>query len=91
MIRPKLTMCDDGNYRETRWFTAWTRKQEIEDYRFSVNLYLWQFCNLSCYSLPRMITDVTGQTNVPFGDGVIALRDTVLGKIFNKIKILFFF
>jgi len=62
MIRPKLTMCDDGNYRETRWFTAWTRKQEIED-----------------YSLPRMITDVTGQTSVPFGDGVIALRDTVLG------------
>ena len=38
-----------------------------------------------------MITDVTGQTSVPFGDGVIALRDTVLGKVFNKILILFFF
>ena len=62
MIRPKLTMCDDGNYRETRWFTAWTMRQEIED-----------------YCLPRMITDLSGQTTVPFGDGVIALRDTVLG------------
>ena len=62
MIRPKLTMCDDGNYRETRWFTAWTRRRELED-----------------FSLPRMITDLTGQITVPFGDGVIALRDTVLG------------
>ncbi len=25
LIRPKMMMCDDGNYRETRWFTAWTR------------------------------------------------------------------
>ena len=29
MIRPKLILCDDGNYRETRWFTAWTRRQEV--------------------------------------------------------------
>ena len=62
MIRPKMAMCDDGNYRETRWFTAWTRRQELEDYR-----------------LPRMITELTGQLTVPFGDGVIALKDTVLG------------
>ena len=62
MIRPKLTMCDDGNYRETRWFTAWTRRHELEE-----------------FSLPRMITEVSGQTTVPIGDGVIALRDTVLG------------
>lgn len=27
-----MTMCDDGNYRETRWFTAWTRAQETEDF-----------------------------------------------------------
>ena len=25
MIRPKMAMCDDGNYRESRWFTAWKR------------------------------------------------------------------
>lgn len=24
-IRPKLANCDDGNYRETRWFTPWAK------------------------------------------------------------------
>lgn len=32
LIRPKLLMCDDGNYRETRWFTPWRKLQEVEDY-----------------------------------------------------------
>jgi len=62
MIRPKMMMCDDGNYRETRWFTAWTKPRTLED-----------------YALPRMMTEVCGQTKVPFGDGVIATRDTVIG------------
>lgn len=30
LIRPKMMMCDDGCYRETRWFTAWTRRAETE-------------------------------------------------------------
>lgn len=25
LIRPKLSNCDDGNYRETRWFTPWAK------------------------------------------------------------------
>lgn len=32
LIRPKLILCDDGNYRETRWFTAWTKRRETENY-----------------------------------------------------------
>ena len=32
LIRPKQAMCDDGNYRETRWFTAWTHKRTTEDF-----------------------------------------------------------
>ncbi|XP_055587043.1 glutamine-dependent NAD(+) synthetase isoform X2 [Uranotaenia lowii] len=32
LVRPKMAMCDDGNYRETRWFTAWTKKRQVEDY-----------------------------------------------------------
>ena len=24
LVRPKLCCCDDGNYRETRWFTEWS-------------------------------------------------------------------
>uniref|UniRef100_A0A9J7ZA93 Glutamine-dependent NAD(+) synthetase n=1 Tax=Cyprinus carpio carpio TaxID=630221 RepID=A0A9J7ZA93_CYPCA len=31
------------------------------------------------YFLPRMIQDVTGQTTVPFGDGVLSTKDTCLG------------
>ncbi|XP_017869057.1 PREDICTED: probable glutamine-dependent NAD(+) synthetase [Drosophila arizonae] len=32
LIRPKMAMCDDGNYRESRWFTAWTKAQKTEEY-----------------------------------------------------------
>lgn len=32
LIRPKQALCDDGNYRETRWFTAWTKKRTVEDH-----------------------------------------------------------
>jgi len=32
LIRPKQAMCDDGNYRESRWFTAWTQKRTIEEF-----------------------------------------------------------
>lgn len=32
LIRPKMILCDDGNYRETRWFTAWTKHRQTEEY-----------------------------------------------------------
>lgn len=32
LVRPKLANCDDGNYRETRWFTPWAKSQKTEDY-----------------------------------------------------------
>lgn len=31
LIRPKKILADDGNYREARWFTAWT-KTELEKF-----------------------------------------------------------
>lgn len=31
-IRPKLHLADDGNYRETRWFTTWKRRNETDDH-----------------------------------------------------------
>jgi NAD+ synthase (glutamine-hydrolysing) len=62
LIRPKLKMCDDGNYRESRWFSGWRKIRQTED-----------------YFLPRMISQFTGQTTVPFGDAVISTRDTCLG------------
>lgn len=61
-IRPKMWMANDGNYRELRYFTPWTRRGEFDD-----------------FVLPRMVSDVTGQRTVPFGDAVVATRDTVIG------------
>ncbi|CAD1480281.1 unnamed protein product [Heterotrigona itama] len=62
LIRPKMQMCEDGNYRESRWFSPWTKERTVED-----------------YFLPRMISQITSQTVVPFGDAVISTRDTCVG------------
>nr|XP_027081727.1 glutamine-dependent NAD(+) synthetase-like isoform X1 [Coffea arabica] len=32
MIRPKMWLANDGNYRELRWFTAWKQKDYLEDF-----------------------------------------------------------
>ena len=32
LIRPKMMLVDDGNYRESRWFTAWTKVRQMEEY-----------------------------------------------------------
>ncbi|CAH1799871.1 unnamed protein product [Owenia fusiformis] len=32
LIRPKKHLCDDGNYRETRWFSGWTKIGKTEEY-----------------------------------------------------------
>ncbi len=28
----QMYLADDGNYRESRWFTAWTRHYDIDQY-----------------------------------------------------------
>ncbi|XP_031548903.1 glutamine-dependent NAD(+) synthetase-like [Actinia tenebrosa] len=62
LIRPKMTLCNDGNYREGRWFTPWTKQRVIEEFK-----------------VPKIISEITGQTTVPFGDGVISTPDTCIG------------
>ena len=32
LIRPKLILAADGNYRETRWFAAWQHPRGVEEY-----------------------------------------------------------
>ena len=32
LIRPKLILAADGNYRETRWFAAWQHPRQSEEY-----------------------------------------------------------
>jgi NAD+ synthase (glutamine-hydrolysing) len=33
LIRPKLFLANDGNYREMRFFTPWMRRKQVEDFR----------------------------------------------------------
>lgn len=61
LIRPKLHLADDGNYREPRWFTAWPAERlELED----------------C-ALPEAVRDVNGQSHAPIGCGVLVSEDGV--------------
>lgn len=32
LIRPKIAMADDGNYRENRWFTPWSKGYVLEEF-----------------------------------------------------------
>jgi NAD+ synthase (glutamine-hydrolysing) len=32
LIRPKKYLANDGNYREMRWFTPWTKHNQMEEY-----------------------------------------------------------
>lgn len=61
-IRPKMWLANDGNYREMRYFTPWTRRNHTDS-----------------FTLPRIVAEITGQEEVPFGDAVVKTRDTVLG------------
>ncbi|KAI3720785.1 hypothetical protein L2E82_31779 [Cichorium intybus] len=33
MIREKMWLANDGNYRELRWFTAWKQKDKLEEFQ----------------------------------------------------------
>ena len=61
LIRPKMVLASDGNYREHRWFVAWERGWTTEP-----------------YTLPRELTELTGQREVPIGIAAIATADTLL-------------
>ncbi|XP_060531013.1 glutamine-dependent NAD(+) synthetase isoform X2 [Cylas formicarius] len=32
LIRPKRILCDDGNYRESRWFSRWQKDRRVDDF-----------------------------------------------------------
>jgi NAD+ synthase (glutamine-hydrolysing) len=38
MIRPKMSLANDGNYHEFRWFSAWTFKDEIVDFQLPIDV-----------------------------------------------------
>ncbi|KAL5537133.1 QNS1 [Sanghuangporus sanghuang] len=65
MIRPKMWLANDGNYRELRYFTPWAKQRQVEDH------YLPRMI--------QDITKQVEQTKVPFGDAVVSTADTCIG------------
>lgn len=55
-IRPKNRLAINGNYREMRWFTPWHNGTDP---------------SVDWFQLPSMVTSLTGQVRVPFGDNAI--------------------
>jgi NAD+ synthase (glutamine-hydrolysing) len=33
-----MSLANDGNYREFRWFSAWTYKDELVDYQLPIDV-----------------------------------------------------
>jgi NAD+ synthase (glutamine-hydrolysing) len=71
LIRPKTLMADDGNYREGRYFTAWTAQSSAD-------------CGVSGFDLdgfvlPPIIARVTGQSTAPFGVAILDCADASIG------------
>ena len=63
LIRPKVCLANDGNYREMRWFTPYDERH-------------WY--DLQEFILPTDLVSVTGQRSCPFGIAVVECRDTTI-------------
>lgn len=63
LIRPKLYLAEDGNYREGRYFTGWSRDK--------INV-------LEDYVLPDEIAALTGQRTCPIGVGIIEAKGVTI-------------
>ena len=63
LIRPKMWLAEDGNYREGRWFTGW-HKDKLDV--------------LEDHVLPDEIQEITKQKSVKFGVGIIETSDATI-------------
>ena len=70
LIRPKMWMADDGNYREDRHFTPWDKSKEgtLEEFQIPKEF------NQALYN--NMFGE---QRTVPFGIGIIQCVDATIG------------
>lgn len=59
LIRPKMAMANDGNYRERRWFTPWMRPRELDrlDLPPAVAAVTGQVHHTATFELGRRRTD----------------------------------
>ena len=59
LIRPKLYLCDDGNYREGRHFTRWSKLNKTESF----------------FLPEKVARGTRGQKHCPIGDAVLQVGD----------------
>lgn len=88
LIRPKLHLADDGNYREGRYFSAWKRQGVYEFFTYvpmllaelhSTHLKCSFFsCSKHCCRLPLHVAQLLGQAKCPFGDAALRFEDALL-------------
>lgn len=89
LIRPKMALADDGNYREPRWFAAWRRERAVEDFTLppcvvrasrgkiaTVSNNVLRHGHLS--SQAALPSSSLSETVVPFGDAVLRFEDTMV-------------
>jgi predicted amidohydrolase/NH3-dependent NAD+ synthetase len=63
LIRPKLYLAEDGNYREGRYFAGWAREK---------------IGKLEEYVLPDEIATLTGQRTCPIGVGIVEAKGVTI-------------
>jgi NAD+ synthase (glutamine-hydrolysing) len=79
LIRPKMWLANDGNYRELRYFTAWAKHRQVEDHylpRMISKITGQVGASLSIHRIPTLSPY---KDKVPFGDAVISTKDTCIG------------
>lgn len=62
-IRPKLSNCDDGNYRETRWFTPWAKVYQNQ-IKFNNIFYACHVLFISIENIIHVCKTMSGVANV---------------------------
>ncbi|KAF9519486.1 hypothetical protein BS47DRAFT_1468702 [Hydnum rufescens UP504] len=69
LIRPKMWLANDGNYRELRYFAPWTKHRQTEDF------YVPDFIR----DITGQVNDLHKGQQSSFGDAVISTFDTCIG------------
>lgn len=89
LIRPKLVMANDGNYREHRYFTPWQHRKCIQEHLISQSLISAIQIGTKKYQDSLRSGDSNSSGNfskpvivvaksVPFGDAIVQTADTFI-------------
>ena len=81
LIRPKMWLANDGNYRELRYFTPWQKHRQWEDHYLPriVQAVTGQVRSPPSNRIHPESLSIRDQVKVPFGDCVVSTIDTCIG------------